>query len=317
MLTIAVAVITYGRPQHLAKLAASLERLEGVDRHTLHFVIVDNDEAESARSVADTFTKKDARFLYFCEPKKGIPVARNRGLDEALALGADILCFVDDDEEVDPQWLAQLFAAYDDGAVQMTGGPVLVGPCLPSANRWQRFIHGSLVARSKRKAKKSAKDALQKGKFTIVTNNWLADLEWLRERKLRFDEEGFRYSGGSDTAFFRAFKAVGGKAVWNPKAVVYETVMADRLSLLYQMKRGRAQSANHFRMKRRAISIPLVLSTVGTAALRFVMGGLLLVLPIFGAASPVMAVRSIGWSVGRIDGLLGTRPALYDKPQTN
>ncbi|MEL6734996.1 MAG: glycosyltransferase [Pseudomonadota bacterium] len=316
MLTIAVAVITYGRPQHLAKLAASLERLEGVDGHQLHFVIVDNDAAESARPVADTFSTRDARFLYFCEPKKGIPVARNRGLDEAQALGADILCFVDDDEEVDTQWLAELLAAYEGGVVQMTGGPVLVGPCLPSANRWQRFIHASLVARSQRKADKTAEHARRKQKFTIVTNNWLADLAWLKARNLRFDEDGFRYSGGSDTAFFRAFKAAGGRAVWNPKAIVYETVMSDRLSLSYQMMRGRAQSANHFRMKRRAVSTPLVLATVGVAALRFVLGGLLFVVPVFGAASPVMAVRSIGWAVGRIDGLLGARPALYDEPQT-
>ncbi|MEO1397467.1 MAG: glycosyltransferase [Pseudomonadota bacterium] len=317
MLKVTVVAITYARPDHLAALLESFLRLEGMEAHDLTFVVVDNDAARSAERVVAALAERDARFVYVPEPKKGIPVARNRGLDEAIRSGSDVLCFVDDDEVVDPKWLAELLARFQQGGAEMVGGPVLVGPLVSQSTRWQRLVHASLAQRARRKALKTAQDAKTRNKFTIVTNNWLADLAWLTKTGVRFDEEKFRYSGGSDTAFYRAFKFAGGKGAWNPNAVVYETVMSERLSLSYQMRRGRAQSANHYRMKHKALSVQLALSTVLIAMVRFILGAMLLVVPVFGMASPVMAVRSMGWALGRIDGMLGTHPALYEKPETS
>jgi len=47
------------------------------------------------------------------------------------------------------------------------------------------------------------------------------------------------------------------------------------------------------------------------AVLRALLGGLLLVVPVYGRASLVMAVRSLGWSVGRVSALCGGRSTLY------
>jgi len=118
-------------------------------------------------------------------------------------------------------------------------------------------------------------------------------------------------TGGSDTAFFHEARAAGAVLDWSPLAVVYETMTNDRLSLSYQFFRGASQSNNHFRMKRRAVSIPLAVATVLVAALRFVLAVLLMVIPIYGVASPVIASRSLGWAVGRVRALFGGRSTLY------
>jgi hypothetical protein len=59
-----------------------------------------------------------------------------------------------------------------------------------------------------------------------------------------------------------------------------------------------------------------VLSTI-IAIFRFILGSLLFVVPVFGTASLVMAARSQGWAVGRIQAMLGRRSKLYvPKPKT-
>jgi len=328
-LKITVSVITYRRPDHLLALLESFRHLRDVDRYELCFLVVDNDEQPSAEQVVKAVQDKDISdaitanrvWRYVWEPRKGIPVARNRGLDEALTMSSDLLCFVDDDEVVDRDWLSRLLAVLRSKPVHMVGGPVLVGPIVGKATRWQTFVHGSLAARSKRKADQTAKAATHGDKFTIVTNNWLADLAWLRKTAVRFDEQRFRYSGGSDTAFYRAFKTAGGKGAWSASAVVYETVMLDRLSLRYQLKRGRAQSSNHFRMKymltASKLSVGRAVSSGALAILRGFSGLALFFVPVFGLASPVMAVRSVGWALGRFDGIFGRSAALYDRPEVN
>ena len=48
------------------------------------------------------------------------------------------------------------------------------------------------------------------------------------------------------------------------------------------------------------------------AVLRFILGGLLMVFPVLGVASLVMATRSMGWAVGRLQAMFGLRSKLYE-----
>ena len=107
--------------------------------------------------------------------------------------------------------------------------------------------------------------------------------------------------------------ARGCKIAWCPDAFVYETVTPDRLSLRYQFRRGASQSITHFHMKHESIAPVVAVFIVVNAIARFILGCLLFVLPLYGTASLVMAVRSLGWAVGRIQALLGVQSKLYDR----
>jgi hypothetical protein len=99
---------------------------------------------------------------------------------------------------------------------------------------------------------------------------------------------------------------------WCPHAIVFETMGLERLSLVYQFKRGAYQSMTNFRIKTPHPKAAIILPTMLIAVLRAVLGVLLLVVPVFGPASPVMAVRSLGWAVGRTMAVFGRHSKLYE-----
>jgi glycosyltransferase involved in cell wall biosynthesis len=59
---------------------------------------------------------------YTVEPQEGLSRARNRGLTES---GSEIVAFIDDDSEPDPEWLGLLLAPFNDERVAATTGRVV------------------------------------------------------------------------------------------------------------------------------------------------------------------------------------------------
>lgn len=308
---VVVAVLTYKRPELLIRFLEGFAQLTVPRDVSVTLLIVDNDWDASSHSVAERFRSRIAILDYVVESERGIPVARNRAMAEAERLGADALCFIDDDEIPERQWLEALVRTFRQTGAQLVGGPVRVRPADPSLPPWKRLINRSLRKRALRKERRTARHAVRGRNFTVVTNNWIGDIAWFTAHDIRFDSGRYRYSGGSDADFFRRARQAGCLVAWSPDAIVSETVLPDRLSLSYQLKRGRDQSINHFHMKHDRITPGLVLRSTSIAILRMGLGALLLVVPVHGLASPVIAVRSIGWSLGRFAALRGRRSDHY------
>jgi GT2 family glycosyltransferase len=306
-----VALLTYKRPKLVANLLDNLKIIDIPEFAAVSILVVDNDEAQSAKSVVEKYVPDFGNLRYVAEPRRGIPVARNRAIDEAVAQNADLLCFIDDDEYPDKNWLASLLNCWKSERSHLVGGPVFVAPASQRLNIWQRFVHSGLSKRASRKMRMTARAASAGRRYTIVTNNWLCDIGWLKQSKVRFDER-LLYSGGSDTEFFRQAKAASCQYKWCPKAIVYEIILPERLSLRYQFHRAASQSMNHFNIKRKGSGPLAIAITLFTAGLRALSGATLMVFPVFGIASPIIGVRSIGWSFGRVKALLGRRSNLYE-----
>ncbi len=309
-LSIVVAVLTFRRPDLLADFLAAYARIALPDGCDVTLLVVDNDAAGSGRPTFEAWCDRIPGARYVVEPRTGIPVARNRALDEAIAADADALCFIDDDEVPETDWLVRLVEAWRCSGAQLVGGPVGVAAPPKDATLWQRLMNSSLAARADRKFRLTAQSADRGGRYTIVTNNWLCDLRWLQSKGLRFDEN-LLMTGGSDTAFCRAAVAAGCKKAWASDAVVHETIPADRLTARYQLHRGASQSITHFRMKHDRVTPPVMLVTVAMAAARAVLGVVLLAIPVYGVGSLAMAIRSLGWSIGRIQAIRGLQSTLY------
>jgi succinoglycan biosynthesis protein ExoM len=307
---IVVAVLTFRRPRELAEFLEAYTQVASPPEADVTLLVVDNDAHGSGRTTVDAYRDRISGLQYVIEPRVGIPVARNRALREALASNADALCFIDDDEVPETNWLVNLVGEWRRSGAELVGGPVGVAPVPATATPWQRLINASLASRSHRKYAGTAEAAASGGRYTIVTNNWLCDLRWLAASGLRFDER-LLLTGGSDTAFCRAATAVGCRRSWAPDATVHETIPPARLTLRYQLWRGASQSITHFRMKHDRITPRLVVATVAMSLTRAVSGLLLLVIPVFGIGSLAIGVRSLGWAVGRVQALRGAESMLY------
>jgi len=265
---VAVCVATYKRPRGLKCLLEALGRLVFQRQQPeLRIIVVDNDDAASARDVChEAAALSPWPISYRVEPRRGIPFARNA----AVALAADWahdIAFIDDDEEPDPSWLDELLTVRE--ACQ---ADVVTGPVLPrfdaDAPRW---ITQGRFFRGRRRPTGTALDV-------AMTNNVLARTEVFRrvaawappaDRSRRTSRQGqqmtdagvacqgsrhlerigsvhqmadvgaarppfdirLALTGGSDADFFRRAHLAGCTIIWNDEAIVWETVPPSRANL--------------------------------------------------------------------------------------
>lgn len=119
--SVAVIIPTTGRVDVLERCLRSLAQIDGPD---FDVIVVDNrpDTGETLALVS-RMALSDPRIRYVPEPRKGLSVARNRGLAEAQ--DAEFVAFTDDDAIVDPGWLFWLLAPFAESSVTATTGMVL------------------------------------------------------------------------------------------------------------------------------------------------------------------------------------------------
>ncbi|MEY2796128.1 MAG: hypothetical protein RIR10_1844 [Planctomycetota bacterium] len=202
---IAIAVATRRRPDGLARLLASLSELEIPDSCAIEVVIVENDDPH-ARPLPPCALP--ARRVF--EPTQGIPIARNRAIDEA-APAADWIVFLDDDETVEPSLVARLLAA-----AHAAKAPIATGPALP------RFESGSPAWAARSSAYEPVRHAHLARVPYAFTNNVLFDARIVRGANAPRLDERMLHTGGSDREFFARLARAGHAIVWADDAIAYE-----------------------------------------------------------------------------------------------
>jgi succinoglycan biosynthesis protein ExoM len=186
---------------------------------------VDNNQQPSVAGIVEGVsspTRLSARVVH--EPQSGIPQARNRGVSEALKSGADWIVFIDDDEVADVDWLRRLMdAARRFKADVVQGGLIKVYP-----EKLPRFVIASNHA-----IREDGKALTVAYTYNVAFAAWLVDPA---RGALRFDE-ALRFTGGSDSRFFRRARQIGAKIVAADSALVREVQAPERLTLGWQLKR--------------------------------------------------------------------------------
>ena len=127
-LAISVVICTHNRSRMLAKTLASLRAMRAPDGVPWEVCLVDNNSTDDTASVlaqlAGTFGEVPVRRVV--EPRQGVAFARNTGVIEAKG---DVIAFVDDDVEVDPDWLAVIHKTFaDDTGLSILGGRLKANP---------------------------------------------------------------------------------------------------------------------------------------------------------------------------------------------
>lgn len=226
--SVVVGVLTYRRLEMLSTLLRMLEeQSEAVDQTTwtVSTLVVDNDADGSAR---DLVTSRYPSVHYEVEPVPGIARARNRALDAAADLGAQVLVFIDDDEEPEPGWLTSLLATYEHCDCAAVVGRV-VSRFEGAPDPW--LIEGGFFRRAHRLGLRTGDTVA-----SAATNNLLLDLAIVGDLGLRF-EETLGAAGGEDTRFTLQLTAGHGRIVWCEEAVVVDVVTPERATRKVAVRR--------------------------------------------------------------------------------
>ena len=249
-----IGICTFRRPS----LAVTLQSLAHLPRADIpvQVLVADNDATASAHDLVLGLARDHSLpITYLHAPEANISIARNAILDAARAARSRYLVFIDDDEAVEPDWLDRLLAT-----AQASGAGAVLGPVLadfpPSAPSWvgQAGLHHVMPVfdRAGRIA-------------TAHAGNVLLSLDDPAYAGLRFDLARGR-SGGEDTAFFSAFVDAGGEIAYAPDAIVREEVPAERLTLVWLMRRRFRMGQTHADQLRQGRSRTAVLAQAGLAA---------------------------------------------------
>jgi len=299
---VTICIITCGRTDGLSRLLASIAGLEFPDAApALEILVVDNHPDETAREVcADAAAAAPWPIRYETEPRRGIPPARNA----AVALApetTDFIVFVDDDETVDPPWLAELLA------VQVsTGADVVTGPSLPrlpsGAPPW---LAGS-----------GAFDLLRyrtgEERPFAFTHNVLARREVYRAVQPNFDERLIP-CGGSDTHFFRRVRRAGFTIVWADEAVAREWIPPDRVSVSWLLRRALRIGGTDAFIERDLEGLATATRRIAGRAVRHAGRGVLraIAAPARGRAGLLAAGQDWALAAGLLGGIVGYRHREY------
>ncbi len=222
---VAICVPSMGREPGLRRLLTSLGEQEG-DLDAATVVLVDNtrEGALSARELSQVVAPLRLELVREAEP--GIPAARNRAVDRALAIGAQLIAFVDDDETVPSRWLETLLGELRELDADVVAAPVR-GLLPDYASPWLSEAQPFRVGDRPRGTRMA----------TCATNNAIARAALFHTVKPWFRRE-FTSTGGSDAEYFaRAVKA-GFKIIWTDRAMAVEHVEPERATLTWVVKRG-------------------------------------------------------------------------------
>ncbi|MBK3745727.1 glycosyltransferase family 2 protein [Paraburkholderia aspalathi] len=312
---ICVSVVTRNRPKMLCNLFSSLASIERPDNANIYFLIVENNSVCTLNEIIEGFKALmlNEDIDYLLESNIGISAARNAALNHAIKRGFDLLVYVDDDEQVETDWLVTLLAERDRLDLDIVGSPVRPKPFDENLTFSQKLVWSG-IEKSGRKSESKCRQKCAIGQgdtIKIATGSWMGRLDFFRQTGLRFDSR-FGITGGEDWNLWTQAKTLGAKTGWACDAIVYESVPSCRLTLSYHFRRNRDHNITEFSAryrenpKRTLRQLPVKLlgrtiKLIGTSCS----------IPFRGGHGLVSSATALGGLVGLLQGCIGKSSLHY------
>jgi len=230
---VTVILCTYNRAGSVGTALESVIASALASHVDWELLAVDNNSRDRTREVINEFClRHPGRVRYIFEAQQGLSNARNAGI---CAAQGGILAFVDDDVTVETAWLDNLTASLRDGQGAGCGGRILPPkdfsppPWLALRGPWSQggalcalFDMGDTAAQLKEEPPYGANMAFRKEMF-----------EKYGVFRTDLGRCGDNLMSNEDTEFGRRLLAAGERLRYEPRAVVYHSISAERLNKRY------------------------------------------------------------------------------------
>ncbi|MBD2148873.1 glycosyltransferase family 2 protein [Pseudanabaena sp. FACHB-1277] len=232
-----MVIPTLNRDKYLRGCLISLVHQHfNIDQYEI--LVIDNGSVDttkvSTHTIISLFNQHHIRYIY--EPEPGLLSGRHRG---ALEAKGNILVFVDDDIEADPDWLSAICESFYDPLVQLVGGRNL--PKYESTPPewlqyfWVEHPFGQYLGEL---------SLLDFGEqVQEIDANYVWGLNFSIRRQALFDLGGFHpdcipkhlqhFQGDGETGLTIKANQLGYKAIYQPKALVFHQVPRSRMTYEY------------------------------------------------------------------------------------
>jgi glycosyltransferase involved in cell wall biosynthesis len=226
---ISIIISTYNRQKFIGECLACLSR-QTLSTEKWEAVVIDNFSTDDTAIIVKTFIAANPQLpiRYVFEEKKGVSIARNRGISEA---SADIVCYIDDDAEAIPNY-AETIVNYLHTHPEVAG---IGGRVLPKYSEspepvWMsKLVSGFIGLVDHGEPPRIFKGRM---KYPIGCN--------MAYRKKMLVESGgfnnFLTFRADDKHVYYEVKKINPNIVYLPSAVVYHNIPASRLQFSYFKK---------------------------------------------------------------------------------
>lgn len=224
-MNVSIAIPTYNRAGEVEKTLAGLTRLDTAGSPEYEVLVIDNNSSdETAAVVARMMSQFAGRLRYVREERQGLNHARNRAIVEAKY---GIVAYLDDDVNVDPQWLKHLSDAFASGDVAAVGGRAYLVFPVPRPRWLGEPIEGLLTRVELGPERRPAQAGEIFGVNLSFRKDWLVRTGGFRPD---LDRMGTCLLSGGDDEMVARVAEHGGQILYDPGAVVGHRVPLTRLT---------------------------------------------------------------------------------------
>jgi len=230
-----IMICTFHRETLLLNALRSASEMPEISSISCEFVVVDNSDEGTARTVVERFASEtSAPLKYINAHPANISVARNAGLDVARGT---YIAMIDDDMTMQPGWLKGILPHLREGKYDVLFGPVVpVFEDQELATRESRqFFHRDVALADG--APLIVLGAGRPSGFSPGAGNAILQRATCIAAGERFDERYGRL-GGEDTDFFFRLERRRRSFGWAANAATNEFVPIDRCSDEYLQRRS-------------------------------------------------------------------------------
>lgn len=221
-----IVVATYNRARVLDETFSSLHaHLKAAHKiGQVEVVAVDNNSTDSTSVVIERWRSEFDHFVHVKELQQGLSFARNAGIDASTG---EIVVFLDDDVEVEQDWLQALLAPFADEKIAVVGGKVLPfgAASLPA---WLPREYGYLVSVFDPYDTPRYTDKVMGANFAVRRKVFIT--AGMFDPKL--GRKGKKLLGGEEVDLFRRIAVHGFHLLYTPSAVVLHKIQ-DKLKADY------------------------------------------------------------------------------------
>lgn len=261
-ISVDIVIITYNRPTGLSKLLESLAKSTNHFQSRIGVIVVNNNSNDKHAALYEKTISEFTAFpiKYLHENRQGSSWARNCGISNSLA---EYIAFLDDDEQVDANWLSTLVRNFEDRSLDFLGGPYLpnweIPPpeWLPSLSGRYRATIGWLQPSDKREPFENFNGSLFGGNCAI-RREILVELSGFSTHLGRSSK---RLMCGEDDDLYRRLISAGAKGIFDPKLIIYHWIPRTRLTINYHVRWSFWSGAsNGIRLREFRENVPYVFS---------------------------------------------------------